>query len=123
MKADIKIENGRILVSLDLPLDQASLDKIGAILAWSVPSKTVQHKYPKPISESPTNALADMFACVEYQGVEVTKVHFPKIAQPVIEAHEGFENGNLWRARCTFDHDENHVLVVGEGIEISGCWE
>lgn len=121
MKADIKIEGGRILVSLDLPFDQASLDKITSILACGV--KTVQHKYSNPVSESPTNALADMFACVEYLGVVVTKVHFPKIAQPVIEAHEGFENGNLWRARCTFDHDENHVLVVGDGIEVCGLWE
>ena len=124
MKANVKIKDGRVLMILDLPLDQTSLDKVAVILGLVGLGKAPRtHKYSKLVSDNPTHALADMFAYVERQGIAVTDVYFPRVAQPVIEALKGFEMGELWRARCTYDRDDNGILVVGEGIEVRGSWE
>ena len=124
MKTVVRVKDGRILVKLDLPFDQSSLDKIGEILGCVTLGKAPRtHKYSEPVSTNPTYALSDMFAWVEYQGIAVTRVYFPRVAQPVIEALKGFEDGKLWKARCTFDRDDNDVLVVGEGVDVRGSWE
>jgi hypothetical protein len=124
MQANVRVEDGRVLVSLDIPAEQASLYKVEEIFRATFREATNGiSQYPKQVCDNPTSALADMFRNIESQDVLVTDVHFPTVAQSVIEAHKDFKDGKLWDASCTFTHEGNFVVVTGGGIQIRVPWE
>lgn len=121
MKAKIRVETGRVLVTLDIPVEQVSLGKIENIL--SIAARDVTSPYPKCVRDSPKEVIADMFRNIESQDVLVTSLSFPAVARPVIEALPYYGDGILWCTDCTFTHDSNDVIVAGGDIEIRVPWE
>lgn len=123
MKANIRIEGDRVLIVLDLPLDQVSPNKIDLILGEASCKTQSQYAYPKRVCDDPLTALADMFRSLDTQGVLVTEVYFPAAAKPVMEKLDFFDSDMLWGAQCTFTPESNYVVVVGGDIQTQVPWE